>query len=100
MQLNNEATTKNPPNIYYTATACFFLLIALGACRQQPAGPDTRPNVIFILADDHRYDIMEFTEKVPKFKTPSMDRIARERAHLQNAYVSTALCSPSRASIL
>jgi arylsulfatase A-like enzyme len=61
---------------------------------------DTRPNVIFILADDHRYDFMGFMGKVPELRTPGMDRIAREGAHLQNAFVSTALCSPSRASIL
>ncbi|PSR52505.1 acetylglucosamine-6-sulfatase [Adhaeribacter arboris] len=61
----------------------------------------TKPaNVIFILADDHRYDFMGFTGKVPGLQTPNMDRLAKEGAHLQNAYVSTALCSPSRASIL
>jgi len=58
------------------------------------------PNIIFILADDHRYDFMGFTGKVPGLKTPNMDRLANEGAHIQNAFVSTALCSPSRASIL
>ena len=57
-------------------------------------------NVIFILSDDHRYDFMGFTGKVPDLKTPNMDRLAAEGAHCQNAFVSTALCSPSRASIL
>ena len=57
-------------------------------------------NVVFILSDDHRYDFLGFMGK-PKFlKTPHMDRLAREGAHLQNAFVTTALCSPSRASIL
>jgi arylsulfatase A-like enzyme len=57
-------------------------------------------NVIFILADDHRYDAMGFMGKVNGLQTPGMDRMAREGAHLKNAFVSTALCSPSRASIL
>ena len=57
-------------------------------------------NIIFILADDHRYDAMGFMNKVQGLQTPGMDRMAREGAHLQNAFVSTALCSPSRASIL
>lgn len=61
----------------------------------------TKPrNVIFILADDHRYDFMGFTGKVPWLKTPSMDRLANEGAYFKNAFVTTALCSPSRASIL
>ncbi|MBD1396378.1 sulfatase [Pontibacter sp. JH31] len=62
--------------------------------RQQPL------NVIFILSDDHRYDFMGFMNKVPGLQTPHMDRMAREGAHLQNAFVTTSLCSPSRASIL
>lgn len=57
-------------------------------------------NIIFILADDHRYDAMGFMNKVKGLQTPGMDRMAREGAHLKNAFVSTALCSPSRASIL
>ena len=57
-------------------------------------------NVVFILSDDHRYDFMGFTGKVPYLKTPAMDRMASEGAHFQNAFVTTSLCSPSRASIL
>lgn len=57
-------------------------------------------NVIFILADDHRYDFMGFTGKVPWLETPNMDRLAKEGVYFNNAFVTTALCSPSRASIL
>lgn len=57
-------------------------------------------NVIFILSDDHRYDFMGFMDKVPYLQTPNMDRMARQGAHLLNAFVTTSLCSPSRASIL
>lgn len=57
-------------------------------------------NVIFILSDDHRFDFMGFTGKVPWLKTPNMDRLAKEGAYFRNTFVTTALCSPSRASIL
>lgn len=58
-------------------------------------------NIIFILSDDHRYDYMGFHPDSPDFlQTPSMDRMAAEGAHLSNAFVTTSLCSPSRASIL
>jgi N-acetylglucosamine-6-sulfatase len=61
----------------------------------------TRPNVVFVLSDDHRFDFMGFMPSAPEFlETPNMDRMAREGAHLANAFVSTSLCSPSRASIL
>lgn len=58
-------------------------------------------NVVFVLSDDHRFDFMGFHEDCPQFlKTPHMDRMARGGVHLANAFVSTSLCSPSRASIL
>jgi len=71
----------------------------LGAA-EAPAKPRPR-NIIFILSDDHRYDFMGFMKEAPAFlETPNMDRMASRGAHLANAFVSTSLCSPSRASIL
>lgn len=56
-------------------------------------------NVVFILSDDHRYDAMSFMGHAFA-KTPHMDAMARNGVHLKNAFVTTSLCSPSRASIL
>ncbi|MDE0865270.1 MAG: sulfatase [Rubripirellula sp.] len=56
-------------------------------------------NVVFILSDDHRYDAMGFMGH-PLAKTPHMDAMAENGTHLKNAFVTTSLCSPSRASIL
>ena len=55
-------------------------------------------NVIFILTDDQRFDEMGFMN--PIIDTPNIDRLAREGVHFKNAFVTTALCSPSRATIL
>ena len=55
-------------------------------------------NVIFILTDDQRFDEMGFMN--PVIDTPNIDRLAREGVHFKNAFVTTALCSPSRATIL
>jgi arylsulfatase A-like enzyme len=57
-------------------------------------------NIIFILSDDHRYDFMGFMGKPEFLETPNMDRLAKNGAHIKNAFVTTSLCSPSRASIL
>lgn len=58
-------------------------------------------NVVFILSDDHRYDFMGFMPQAPAWlETPALDRIAANGAHIRNAFVTTSLCSPSRASIL
>src|SRR5439155_8699930 len=55
-------------------------------------------NVVLIVTDDHRYDAAGFAGH-PFLKTPHLDALAREGAHLRNALVTTSLCSPSRASI-
>ena len=61
----------------------------------------TARNIIFILSDDHRYDFLGFMDRAPEFlETPNFDRMAARGAHLRNAFVTTSLCSPSRASIL
>ncbi|TWU35889.1 sulfatase family protein [Novipirellula artificiosorum] len=56
-------------------------------------------NVVFILTDDHRFDAMGFTGH-PFLETPNLDSLANNGVHLKNAFVTTSLCSPSRASIL
>ncbi len=56
-------------------------------------------NILVILTDDHRYDAMGFMKAQSFGDTPTLDRLAREGVHFRNAFVTTALCSPSRASI-
>ena len=75
------------------------------ACTTKNEGPSNdpltsdRPNIIFFLTDDHRYDCLGFLGH-PFLTTPGLDRIAKEGVYLKNAFVTTSLCSPSRASIL
>lgn len=73
-----------------------------GPAEAGPAEAGAGPrNIVFILSDDHRFDFMGFHPRAPEFlETPGLDRMAAEGAHLANAFVNTALCSPSRASIL
>jgi len=58
-----------------------------------------RPNVLFILTDDQRWDQLS-CEGHPFLKTPHLDRLAAEGARFANMFVTTSLCSPSRASFL
>lgn len=60
-----------------------------------------RPNVVFILTDDQRADCLGSHEKpYLGIKTPHLDRLASEGARFRNAFCTTSLCSPSRASML
>lgn len=90
-------------------TAAVLAAMPLTACTGPGAAkkiaveriPDAKPrNVIFILSDDHRYDYMGFLGTVPWLQTPNMDFMAQNGAYVENAFVTTSLSSPSRASIL
>lgn len=79
-------------------------ILALGLSVQNPIyslaqGKSQRPNIIFILTDDHRADAMGFAgNKI--IQTPEMDKLAKEGIYFKNAFVTTPICAASRASIL
>jgi arylsulfatase A-like enzyme len=58
-----------------------------------------RPNIIFILTDDQRWDALGATGNTI-IKTPNMNKLATAGILFQNAYVTTSICCVSRASIL
>ena len=58
-----------------------------------------KPNIIFILTDDQRWDAMGAMGN-PIIQTPNMDKLATAGVLFQNAYVTTSICCVSRASIL
>ena len=58
-----------------------------------------KPNFIFILTDDQRYDLLG-TSGNELIKTPNLDQLANEGVLFTNAHVTSAICTPSRISIL
>ena len=58
-----------------------------------------KPNIIFILTDDQRWDAMGFAGN-PIVQTPEMDVLARSGTYFRNAFSTTPICAASRASIL
>ena len=75
----------------------------LTACSSPPDEPlvvnDTRPNIVFVLVDDLRWDEIGVAGH-PYVETPHIDRIAKEGAWFQRAFTTTPLCSPARATFL
>ena len=58
------------------------------------------PSFIVILSDDHRADHLGLTGVAPGLQTPNLDRMAAQGVRFTDATVTTALCSPSRASFI
>jgi N-acetylglucosamine-6-sulfatase len=84
-------------------TACrlrgFIVAVAIWMTCGHAVADAKRPNVILVLTDDQRHDAMGCAGH-PFLKTPHMDRLAREGVRFTRAFVTTSLCSPSRASFL
>ncbi len=63
------------------------------------AAAETRPNILYIMADDHAaHAISAYGSKINK--TPNIDRLAREGMRFSNCFVTNSICTPSRAAIL
>jgi len=57
-----------------------------------------KPNIIFILTDDQRWDALGYAgNKI--IQTPNMDDLAREGLFFKNAFITTPICAASRASL-
>ncbi len=89
-----KLTTKNKRKIRVILLLTVVITASLFAFRK----PDRRPNIIFLLADDLRYDVFGYMGNAI-IKTPNIDGLAREGTMFHNAYVTTAICAISRASI-
>ncbi len=63
-----------------------------------PLIADERPNIVFVYTDDQAPTAIGIHNE--ELKTPHMDRLIREGARLANSFVTTPVCSPSRASLM
>src|ERR1044072_6411169 len=79
------------------AVSSVFLCFLLCVNRAIPAETAPRPNIVFVLVDDLRWDALSCMGH-PIAKTPNIDRLAKEGALFRNFFVSIPLCSPSTGS--
>ncbi|RTE55473.1 DUF4976 domain-containing protein [Arenibacter aquaticus] len=74
-----------------------FLLVFSVSCQKQES--ESRPNIVFILADDLGYTDLSCMGST-YYETPNIDRIADQGTIFTNGYAASRVCSPSRASIM
>src|SRR3954453_19602523 len=83
-------------------SAIRHLLIIIAAVvfvRAASPAEGERPNILFIISDDHAYQAISAYDS-SRAKPPNIDRIAREGMRFDRCYVTNSLCGPSRACIL
>eukprot|EP01052_Picozoa_sp_SAG31_P052619 SAG31_NODE_13072_length_894_cov_5.391195_1_plen_257_part_10 len=74
------------------------LLPVIAAALQLAAAPTRRPNLLFMMADQMRYDRLGVVSA--GVLTPALDRLARQGVRFSRAYSATPTCTPARAAIL
>lgn len=82
-----------------TLLLSFVFLFILHSCTESDQTESDRPNIIFIMTDDHAYQaISAYGHDL--IETPNLDRLADEGMLFRRSYVANSLCAPSRAVIL
>jgi arylsulfatase A-like enzyme len=83
------------------AGAALFLLGSLltGCAHPAPDAPRRRPNILFILTDDHAAHALSCYGS-NRNRTPQLDRLASSGMRFDRAFVTNSICTPSRASML
>jgi arylsulfatase A-like enzyme len=80
-------------------TSVVAALTSIAAITPTLQADTQRPDVVFVLLDDLRWDALGFLEH-PYVKTPNLDKLRQMGAYMQNAFVTTSICCPSRATFL
>jgi len=78
------------------------LLVCLGACAAGPDPAPSRPNILFIMSDDHTSQgIGCYGGRLQALDpTPNLDALAAQGMLFENAFCSNSICTPSRASVI
>ena len=84
-------------NLRSNGWGLFFVIVCSGLCY-----PDERPNILFIMSDDHTTQAIGAYATLLRDldPTPTIDRLAREGICFDNAFCTNSICTPSRACII
>ena len=83
-----------------TFLACVAAWLAVGGTAGTAAPKPVRPNILFIMSDDHAYHAISAYTGGRLNQTPNIDRLAREGVRFDRCFVVNSICTPSRATIL
>lgn len=78
----------------------FLLILLIGNIWSAHSQNGRSPNIIIILADDLGYGDVSINNEQAAFNTPNIDRLAEIGVHFTDAHTTSAVCTPTRYSIL
>lgn len=86
-------------NLSFVIRGLLIAACCMGVGQVSAKVTDRKPNIVLIVSDDAGYDGFSF-QGSGDVKTPHIDKLAASGVHYTNAYVSSSVCSPSRAGFL
>ena len=84
---------------FFSRSRHVIVLAVLVLAASPASAADSRPSILFLFADDQRFDTLGCAGH-PIVKTPGIDRLAAEGVRFRNAFVTTSVCWVSRAVVL
>ena len=76
-----------------------FILLLFSACEQSPTYDRSRPNIIYVLADDLGYnELGVYGQKY--IETPNLDQLAKNGLRFSRHYSGSPVCAPSRCVLM
>ena len=83
------------------STIALILLggVIITSCKSQPEVAQDPVNILFVFTDDQRWDALGYAGN-EIIQTPNLDALAAQGTYFDNAFVTTAICCVSRASVL
>ncbi|MEM6321318.1 MAG: arylsulfatase [Bacteroidota bacterium] len=88
---------KSTTSIYL---ACLFFSLCVACQNKNNAPKTTTPNIIYVLADDLGYGDVSILNENGKIQTPNIDKIGLEGMYFTDAHSASAVCTPTRYTIL
>lgn len=85
---------------FLKGTGAALASAAMPSVLNQGASAQSRPNVVFILADDMGYGDVSYLNENSQIPTPNIDRIGREGKVFSDAHSPSALCTPTRYGVM
>ncbi len=79
---------------------CGALLLYCGTCWSADSAASAKPNIVFVLFDDMGYGQPTCFRAGSEFKTPNLDRLARESMKFNDAHTASSVCTPTRYGLL
>ncbi|MEO1213498.1 MAG: sulfatase-like hydrolase/transferase [Bacteroidota bacterium] len=86
--------------LYKNHLSIFIICLCISSCTKPRSVPESTPNILLIVSDDHGSADMSCLGRLEDVQTPNLDALAKSGIRFTEAHASSPICSPSRMAIM